>query len=170
MRASFVEANGNVSALARDADDASGRSTSGDSAGWAATAARRGCAPSLRLAAARGPLRAPRCAGGLLRLRDRHEIIVRDRILVLLPQKLLLDEYIESWRIRVGEFPLKKSDRTGDLLAAKDQFCLFFALGCLLPHRHRDRHHHGHDRQADDERRHRVASLRGAPIRFALTR
>jgi hypothetical protein len=112
------------------------------------------------------------CRGLLLRLRQRHEVSVGDRIFVLLPQELLFDQQVDRWRIRVGELLLKHPDGMSDLLAAEDELFFLFPLDHLFPHRHGHGHHHGHHRNPDDQGRHGIASLRGssgAMDAFALT-
>jgi hypothetical protein len=111
--------------------------------------------------------------GGLsLRLRERHEVFVRDRVFVLLPQEFLLDEHVECRRVRVRKFPLEHANRVCDLLAAEDQLFFLLALNHLFPDRHDDGHHRGHDGDADNQGGHRVAVMR-APSRplspFTLT-
>jgi hypothetical protein len=172
----LIESNRNSVALARDTDDAAGRG-----AECSGTLGKR-----IGIAAAAGRVRrvwlgrrgaSTRCSWGrsgrrstLLCLGQRHEVVVGNRVFVLLAQKFLFDQQIESRRIGVGKLPLKQSDRAGDLFATKDHFFFFFTLNGLFPHWHRDGHHHGHDRQADNQRRHGVSSFRAPSIDFVLTR
>jgi hypothetical protein len=106
-----------------------------------------------------------------LGLPEQREVIVGNRILVLLAQKLLFDEHLESRRIRAGELPLEHPDRVRDLLAPEHEFCFLLAPGHLFPHGHRDRHHHGQDQETDDQGRHGVAGLcaRSPAFSVALT-
>jgi hypothetical protein len=103
-------------------------------------------------------------------LSDHDEVVVGDRVFVLLPQKLSVDERLDGGWKRVGKFALKESDRPRVLFGAKEKLRFLFTLDGLFPHRHRDGHHHGHHRQADNERRHRVSSFGAPSIDFALTR
>jgi hypothetical protein len=95
------------------------------------------------------------------RLRERHEVLAGDRVLVLLAEKLLLDQHVKGRRIRVGELPLKHPDRVGDGLAPENELLFFLPLCHLFPHRHGDGHHDRDDREPDDQGRHRVAVVRG---------
>jgi hypothetical protein len=108
----------------------------------------------------------------LLRLRERHEVFVRHWIFVLLAQEFLFDQHVDAWRIRVRELLLKHPDGVRDLFTSEDKLFFLFALHHLLPGRHRHRHHDGHDGNADEQGRHRIACIRararvGTP--FVLT-
>jgi hypothetical protein len=117
------------------------------------------------------PLRSPGLETALLRrLRQRHEILARDRVLVLLSQKLLLDEQVYGRRIGACILALKQTDRVDVLLAAEHQLFFFFSLGRVLPDRHRRRHDDGHDGNADNEGSHGVPLISPTVNGFALTR
>jgi len=53
------------------------------------------------------------------------------------------------------------------LLSPEDELFLALTLGLVFPDRHRDGHHDGRNAHRDQQRRHRVTALVGAPI--ALT-
>src|SRR5262249_55613301 len=97
--------------------------------------------------------------------RNGHEVVVGDRILVLLPKEPLINEHVDVGRIRVGELSLEQSDRVHVLFAAKDELLLLFARRGLPPDWHGDGEHDGHDRHRHQERGHRVSRL---PIRRSL--
>jgi hypothetical protein len=171
VRASLVEPDGNVRALARDADDAA------HCGSWRGRAAERVATPAERRSRWRrltssGCTLISRCAGLSLRLSERHEVFVRNRVLVLLPQEFLLDEHVERRGVGAGELPLEHADRVRDLLAAEDQLLFLLTLDHLLPDGHDNGHHHGHDSDTDNQGSHGVAGLR-APSRpatpFTLT-
>jgi hypothetical protein len=109
----------------------------------------------------------PRCGLGL---RDRHEIVVGNRIFVFLAQKPLLDQQVDAGRRGVREFPLEQPDRARVLLASEDELGLFFALGYLLPDGHRDGQHDGHDGHAHEQGGHGIAMLPRSAKPPCLTR
>ena len=116
MRAPLVEANRHVFALARHADNAAGWRAPGRSdtrscgaAGASSARSRRRSSWSLWLAAP--PLKATLiCLRTCLALRQRHEVVVGNRIFVLLTQKLALDEHVDTGWIRVGKLVLKEAN------------------------------------------------------------
>ena len=99
---------------------------------------------------------------------NRLEIVLRDRILVPLPEKVLLDEDIERRRIRVGVLSPEQANSPRVLLAAENQLLFLLALRDLLPDGHRDRHHDGHDAHGDEQSGHRIAALTSEQC-FCLT-
>jgi hypothetical protein len=98
----------------------------------------------------------------LLSLRgwDNLKVFARDRVLVLLAEKLLLDEHINGRRIRVGVLPHEETHGPRVLLAAEDQLVLLLPLRHRRPDRHRHTHQHGHYRQTHEQGRHRIAPVR----------
>ena len=92
-----------------------------------------------------------------------HEVVVGDRILVLLAQEPLIDEHVKVRRVRVREFPLEHANRVDVLQTSEDQLFFFFALPGVFPDRHGDRHHHRHDAHGDEQGRHCIPSLTAAP-------
>ena len=160
MRTTFVQADRCVGAFAGYADDAADWS-----AAWRRDAGRR-LSASLRrwLRAASG------LCGLLLRLRDRHEVVVRDWILVLLSQKLLLYKDVETRRVGVRRTALKHADGMRDLLAAEDKFLFLFARRLLFPHWHSGGHDHGHDGNGDNQSGHGVPAFVHNSRLLALTR
>jgi hypothetical protein len=91
--------------------------------------------------------------------RDDLEVVAGNWILVLLPQKFLVDQHVDVWREGVGELTLKQHDGALVLLAAPNQLLLALAPRGVAPHRECDRHHHAHDTEAHEQRCHRVAAL-----------
>jgi hypothetical protein len=102
-------------------------------------------------------------AGGCLAGDDRNEVVIRDRIFVLLTQKMLFDKHIEIRRTRVRELALEQPDRVNILLPTEDQLRLFLALRHLLPHWHGDCQRDCHHAHGDQQNRHGVA-LFGRPV------
>jgi hypothetical protein len=102
-------------------------------------------------------------ASGLLRQVDARKerlklAVLGHRILVFLPEKLLLDENVERRRPRArAHFHLPEPDRPHVLLATEHQFRFLFALRLLPPGWQRRGHEDGHHGEADQQRRHRVA-------------
>src|SRR5262249_5320275 len=179
MRSAFVKSNGAVRALARDADNAASRRAARDrDSTWRAwpraEAATDGCrlgAPSRRGWRLTATLRPAGLHAALLRcLGQRYEVLTGDRVFVLFPEEFLLHQQVDARRKRVCILALKQRDRVHVLLAAEDQFFLLFALGCVLPHRHRRRHDDGHDGDADNQCGHGVSVVAPARNGFALTR
>ncbi len=103
------------------------------------------------------------------RAADRNdlEVVVGDRVLVFLPQELLLDEDVQGRREGVRVAALEQHDGAPVLLAAPDQLLFLLALGDMRPHGQRSRHHHGHHAHSDEQRGHGVAARVSAT---ALTR
>src|SRR5439155_13451266 len=63
----------------------------------------------------------------------RHEVVVRDRVFVLLAQEPLLHEHVDVGRVGVCILTLEHADRVHVLLAAEDQLFFLFALRGVLP-------------------------------------
>src|SRR5207253_4917523 len=145
MVASVVNANGFVSAFARHAHDAAahsarcaGRRSAAETArlrcrrGAAWLRCRRGAASGAGGACSRHRSRRRRRAGSadadscVLARDDRNEIVVRDGILELPAQEVLVEQDVQVGRIRVCVFPLEHADRVRVLHTAEDE--LFFAL------------------------------------------
>jgi len=105
----------------------------------------------------------------LLRLRQRDEVFVGDRVFVLLAQEFLFDQDVDAGRVRVRKLLLKHPDGVRDLFTAEHELVFFFALHHLPPRGHRHGHHDGHHGDADEEGRHRVA-LFGSAARLAAPR
>src|SRR5262245_6017324 len=102
---------------------------------------------------------------------NRHEVVVRDRILVLLPQEVPLNQRVEAGRQRLIA-RLEQPDRAHVLLAAKHELFFLLTLGVVPPDRQRDRHQHGHHGQRNEQRGHCVAirsAGAGTRCRQALT-
>jgi hypothetical protein len=91
--------------------------------------------------------------------RDDLEVLVGNRIFVLLPQEPLLDQYVEVRGEGVGVPPLEQHDGAPILLASPDELFFAVAPGRLAPHRQRSRHHHRHHAQAHQQGGHRVPAL-----------
>jgi len=171
VRPALVETNRRVGALARHADDAAndcGSTRRRGARGGLLTSSLLSGALSSRTLTLLSRLAAPLTRAW--RVRQRDEVVVRDRVFVLLTQKLLLHKDIEIRRIRVRRPALKHADGVRVLLAPENQLRFFFALRHLLPDRHRRRHQHRHDSQTDDQRGHGVASFAPSSCCFALTR
>jgi hypothetical protein len=105
-------------------------------------------------------------------LQQGREIVIRDRVFVLLAQEPLLDERIDAGWERVGVPALEEPDSAGVLFAAKDELFFLLALRHLLPCRHDDCEEHGHDAHGDQKGRHCVTRLSAAAtaVRSFLTR
>jgi hypothetical protein len=146
MRGTVVDPNRRGLARARDADDAptSARLAEGRAAPW--------IDGNTWTAAGRSARSGGGAAGG-----QRDEVGVRNRVFVFLAKEALQDEHIKGRRRGVRIFALKQTNGAGVLLTSENQLLLFFALRCLLPHRHRDGHHDGHDRHHHQQGHHRVA-------------
>jgi len=97
------------------------------------------------------------CATGRRTDRQRHEVVVGDRVLVFLPQVPLAYQQINVRRVRVGGLALEQCNGVDVLLAAEDQLLFLLALRHLFPHRHGDGEHDGHDAHGDQESGHRVS-------------
>jgi hypothetical protein len=124
----------------------------------------RGCLAGIRSRALTALLRGSGCAGAALARRslardDRHEIVVRDRIFVLLTQEMLFDQGVEVRWSRVCELALKEANCVYVLLSAKDQLRLLLALHHLLPHWHGDCQEDCHHAQGDQQNGHGVTLL-----------
>jgi len=175
VRAAFVKSNRLIGALARHADHAA------DGRARTARADGRLCnlsSPSWLSSTSwlcRSALLPRRSAGATRsrRVRERHEVVVGNRILVFLSQKLLLNQHVQIGRIRVRGAALKHADGMSVLLAAEHKLFFFLALGHLSPDRQGRAHQDGHDRQPDNQGRHGIALLAlslGRRCGFALTR
>jgi hypothetical protein len=90
---------------------------------------------------------------------QRHEIVVRDRVLVLPPQVPLAHQQIDVRRVCVGRLALEQRDRVDVLHPPEDQLLLFFALRGVFPDRHGDREHDRHDAHGDQKHRHCISLL-----------
>ena len=135
-------------AFARDPDDAAA-GTTGDAA-----AARLGACERPRWeASTRGRRGAWQLSGtGLVcgAQKERCEIVIGNRIFVLLAEVSLLDEHVDARRKSAGpRFALEQPNRPCVLLASEDELRFFLSLHGLAPHRHGNGHHDGHDAQAD---------------------
>ena len=156
---SLVGANRRLRAFAGDAHDAAAHEAA------LHTGCVRGRRPRRRLRSA--PARPGTPSGSaslpcLLRVphRDYSELaVLRHRILVLLPQVLPLHEDVDARRKGVAVPGSKQRHGACVLLAAKHEFRFLFALRQMPVRRHRSRHQHSHDRNAHQERGHRVAAL-----------
>jgi hypothetical protein len=70
---------------------------------------------------------------------------------------MLLDQHVDRGRRRVRVFLLEEPDGAGVLLTSKDELRFLFALRHLLPDRHGDRQHDGHDAERHEQNSHCVA-------------
>jgi len=87
------------------------------------------------------------------------EIVVRDRVLVLLPQEFLLDQDVDGRGEGVRVASLEEHDGAPVLLAAPNELFFLLALGEVAPDRQRGGHQHGHHAHAHEQGRHGVAPL-----------
>lgn len=90
---------------------------------------------------------------------DRLEVVIRDRVLVLLPKKSLLDQDIDRRRKGVGVLALKQSHGPRVLPPAPNQLFFPLAFGKVGPDRQRHAHQNGHHAESDKERGHGVATI-----------
>ena len=181
MPAAVVKTNRRVLALADDADDAALGTTdntgtrgprrgrlgrrcirtawSGRSSATTSCAAKSGGLPGL--------LRSCHSTGADgLGGRDRVEIAAGDRVLVFLAQELLGHEEVDGRREGAWHLSLHELDGARILHAAEHELRFLLALRHLLPDRHGDGHHHGHQADRDEENGHCIApfgSAGGAP-------
>ena len=157
MISTFVQPDGLFFALARDASDAAERCSRRADAGCR----RKGRAPQAGVGAA--PCGRRWLPGSLLRCngeKDWNEIVIGDRIFVLLAEKSLVYQEIDVGRQRSWtRFPLEQADRPRVLLAAEHELGFLLPSSHLVPHRHRRRHHDRRDAQADEQRGHGVSLL-----------
>jgi hypothetical protein len=167
----LVQADRLVLALAPDArqaarDDASaeGAATTGRTTGAEPSGRRRPSSPRRGRRGAAARLSRARLArlAWLARLSRRAgraeeiEVVVRDGILVLLPEEVPLHEDIHACRVGSG-LPLEQPDGAHVLLPAEDELFFLLALGLVAPHGHRDGHQDRHHRDRHQQGRHRVA-------------
>ncbi len=85
--------------------------------------------------------------------------ILRERILVLLSKELLCHQDVDVRRPAASELAAPELDRARILARAPDELRFFLALGLVPPHRHRHGHKDAHDRNRDQQGRHRVPML-----------
>src|SRR4029079_1744440 len=157
MIASLVQADRLFLALADDTHHAAGDGAAAERAGHLRAAGRprlnaRGTTGLSSACAARdrGVLpgeRRPRA--------DRHEVVVGDRVLELLPDVAALDQDVDTGRQRLV-LRLKEANRANVLLPAEDELFFLLALDVVAPHGQRNRHQHRHDRQRHEQRGHGV--------------
>ena len=84
------------------------------------------------------------------------------RVFVFLAEVFLADQEIEVGRIRAAaDFAPEFLDRVRDLAGAEDQLGLFFTFRRRAPRGHRHAGDDAHDRDADQQRGHRIAGFRG---------
>lgn len=108
--------------------------------------------PSAALRAGTGTSRLPLTgAAGANQL----EVVVRDRVLELLPEEVPLHELIDA-RGRGAELVLEQADRADVLLPAPDELFFLLALGLVPPHGQRNRHHDRHDCQRHEQCSHGI--------------
>jgi hypothetical protein len=169
-RSTLIDPNRVFLALAANAHEAAGRHLAGDGrrrlgdwrglwcsgAASQSTSAARSTAAARSIAAAWSAL----LVGGLRRDRDDLEVVVRNRILVLLSKKLTLDEDVDAWREVVAVLRTIQRNRSSVLLTAERKFRLLLPDGPIAPDGQQSkRHHDGHDRKAHEERRHRITAV-----------
>src|SRR6185436_10310643 len=164
VRAAFVEADRLGRAFARHAEDAA------DGSGLTGSSGTRDAGAGL-LSAARLLSSLSRLITAALLLpglREGHEVVVGDGVLVLLAEKLLLHEHVEVRWVGVRGPALEHSDRVCVLLASKYELFFFLTLRHVLPHGHGRSHQDGHDRHRHDQGGHRVATF--TELTMPLTR
>jgi hypothetical protein len=139
------------------------RSGRGDTGTWgrATTAGRGGTAAGARRAGLTRRTTLTRLTGCRGRAHE-IEVVVRDRVLVLLAEEMPLDEHIHARREH-PVLPLEQANRAGVLVPAEDELFFLLALRLLAPHGHRDGHQDRHHRQRHEQRGHRVTSLALTP-------
>jgi len=81
------------------------------------------------------------------------------RILVLLAEEMLVEKDIEVRRKRVRVLALEKCNRPRVLLTAEDQLGFLLPLRGGAPRGQRHSEEDRHDGHADEQRRHRVATV-----------
>jgi hypothetical protein len=100
----------------------------------------------------------PGCAPrSSLALPQEQEVVARNRVLVLLPQELLVDEQVHVRRQGAGRPALE--DRWRVLLAAEHKLGFLLARGRLAPDRHGHSQHDRHHGECDEQRDHGVPRL-----------
>ena len=168
--APLVEPDRLFLALADDAHHSAGDGRGSERAAAAGTRA-EGATGAAAGGAPRPPTRSTRltalpgaAADGLASLardcacgRNDVEVLVRDRVLVLLPEIPPLDEHVDAGRQGLGA-ALEEANRADVLLPAPDELLFLLAAGVVPPHRHRDGHQDRHHRHRDEQRRHRIAA------------
>lgn len=83
--------------------------------------------------------------------------ILRHRILELLAQVSALNEHVDVGRQRPGVFPRKQGDSARVLFSAEHELGFPLAACLEAPHRKHRAHDHGHHREADEQRSHRIS-------------
>ena len=152
-----------VFALAADAHQAAGNHAAADCAARRrARAIRRGPA---RRSSAPTPLT---LLTGRARRADVIEVVVRDRIFVLLAEVVPLHEHVDARR-EGAILLLEQANRTGVLLSPEDELGFFLPLRLVAPHRQRDGHQDRHHSQRHQQRGHRITARAACPETRILT-